>query len=535
MGGAKQPRALGDYLRILRRRKWYVIVTAILVAALAVAFSLREQKVYEAQAQVLLNRQDLSNQITGTQNPAFTEDPVRYAATQAALARSRTAANAAIRAAGVSGRTATGLLQESSVTPDATADVLVFTVQDRNPTAAARLVNAYANAFVTYQVQVEAAALFRARRELQLRLSNMSKHNPNFPQLAAQAQQLHTMQLLQSRDTVLSHPTNGVQVRPRPSRDGLLGLGFGILIGLGLAFAAESLDRRVRTVEEVEEELRVPLLANLPAPPRRSRGGIAMFDDPGSPYAEALRRLATNIVLSNPDRLARTVMFTSALQQEGKSTTLANLGVALAAVGNRVVLVDLDLRRPSLASLFGVHRLSGVTDVTVGRRPLDEALFPVQLADFEKPVTSLDSAEPQAHGSLHLLPTGPLPLGPGEFVASDALAERVLIPLREQFDYVLVDSPPAGIVGDAMRLAARVDGVVVVTRLGLVNRTALNDLRRQLAAIPTAPLGVVVTGGRSPSAAGYARYTQYSQREAYAAAGRNGKSDRSRSSRRAGV
>jgi capsular exopolysaccharide synthesis family protein len=368
----------------------------------------------------------------------------------------------------------------------------------------------------------------------QLRSAGL-KNTAAYKRLAATEHQIEIMQDLQSRDHVLSRPTAGVQVRPRPTRDALLGLGFGLLIGLGLAFAAEALDRRVRTVEEVEEELGIPLLANLPAPPRRSRGGIAMFDDPGSPYAEGLRRLATNIVLSNPDRLARTLVFTSALQQEGKSTTLANLGVALAAVGNRVVLVDLDLRRPSLASLFGVHRLSGVTDVTVGRKPLDEALFPVQLADFETPKNSITAAEPNPHGSLHLLPTGPLPLGPGEFVASDALADRILIPLRDQFDYVLIDSPPAGIVGDAMRLAARVDGIVAVTRLGLASRTALNDLQRQLAAVPAAPLGVVVTGARPPSVVGYARYTQYSQREAYAAAERNGQSDRSRSSRRAGV
>jgi tyrosine-protein kinase len=537
MGGVRQPRALGDYLRILRRRKWYVIVTAILVAALALAFSLREQKAYAAHAQVLLSPQTLANLIANTQNPPV--DPVRNAADQAQLARSQTVAAIAIAKAGLKGRTATGLLRESSVTPDATADVLDFSVQDRNPVVAAQLVNAYTKAFVAVRLRKQAGNLFPVHHRLALQLAALRKaglkDTARYKRLAQTEQQVELMQFAQSRDTILNRPTAGVQVKPRPTRDGLLGLGFGILIGLGFAFAAEALDRRVRTVEEVEEELRVPLLANLPAPPRRSRGGIAMFDDPGSPYAEALRRLATNIVLSNPDRLARTVMFTSALQQEGKSTTLANLGVALAAVGNRVVLVDLDLRRPSLASLFGVHRLSGVTDVTVGRRPLDESLFPVQLTDFEKPVTSLDSAEPQLHGSLHLLPTGPLPLGPGEFVASDALAERVLIPLREQFDYVLVDSPPAGIVGDAMRLAARMDGVVVVTRLGVVNRTALNDLRRQLAAIPTTPLGVVVTGGRSPSAAGYARYTQYSQREAYAAAGRNGKSDRSRSSRRAGV
>lgn len=533
--GAERPRALRDYLRILRRRKWYVIGTAILVACLAVAFSAREQKLYQAQSQVLLNRQDLANGLTGVQNPAFAEDPARYAATQTSLARSPNVAELAMTTHHVGGRTALGLLSESSVTPDATADVLDFSVKDPNRALAAQLLNAYTSAFVTYQLRTQTNTLYLTRQKLKKRLSGISKNNPNYPSLANELLQLQTMQLLQTPDVVLGHPAAGVQVSPRPTRDGLLGLGFGLLIGLGLAFAAESLDRRVRTVEEVEEEIGLPLLASVPHPPRGSRGGITMFDDPDSPYAEALRRLATNIVFSNPDRVARTLMFTSALQQEGKSTTLANLGVALAALGNRVVLVDLDLRRPSLASLFGVHRLNGLTDVTVGRRPLEEALFPVQLAELEKPEAGADPSDLWSQGSLHLLPTGPLPLSPGEFVASEALAERVLSPLRERFDYVLVDSPPAGVVGDAIRLAARVDGIVSVTRLGLASRGALSDLHRQLTDAPAPPLGVVVTGIRSPTLAAYARYTQYSQREAYAVAARNGKSDRSRSSRRAGV
>ncbi len=486
---------------------------------------------------MLLSRQDIAGSITGTQSPTFSEDPARFAATQASLARSRAVAALAIRTAHVSRRTPSGLLQESSVTPDTTADVLDFSVQDRNPAVAARLVNAYASAFVASQLRLETGQLFLARRQLRQQLARLSKlgyqNSPAYHRLANSEQQLHTMQLLQSQDAVLSHPGAGVQVKPKPTRDGLLGLGFGILIGLGLAFAAESLDRRVRTVEEIEEELGLPLLARIPTPPRRSRGGIAMFDDPASPYAEALRRLATSIVFSNPDRSARTLMFTSALEREGKSTTLANLGVALAAAGNRVVLVDLDLRRPSLASLFGVHRLSGLTDVAVGRRSLDGALFPLELAALEQPGNILDPSEP--HGSLHLLPTGPLPLGPGEFVASEALAERVLAPLREQFDYVLVDSPPACVVGDAIRVAAQMDGIVTVTRLGLATRTALNDLQRQLAAAPTPPLGVVVAGVDVPGVDGYGRYAQYTQSAAYTAEARNGKSKKSQRSRRAGV
>lgn len=537
--GGTQPRALRDYLRVLRRRKWYVIGTAVLVAGLAVAFSLREQKAYQAQAQVLLNRQDIAGAITGTQNPSFTEDPARYAATQASLARSGAVAALAIRTAHITGRTASGLLQESSVTPDATADILDFSVQDRDPAVAARLVNAYATAFVTYQLRLQTNALSLARAQLQAQLSRLAatglRNGAAYRRLADSEQQLHTMQLLQSKDTVLSHPRAGVQVKPRPSRDALLGLGFGILIGLGLAFAAEALDRRVRTVEEVEEALGLPLLARIPSPPREGRGRISMVEHPDSPYAEAVRRLATSIVFWNPDRSGRTLLFTSALQQEGKSTTLANLGVALAALGNRVVLVDLDLRRPALASLFDAHRLTGLTDVAVGRTALTEALFPVELPALDRTGQGFREWDSPSEGSLHLLPTGPLPLGPGEFVASAALADSVLGPLREQFDYVLVDSPPACVVGDALRLAARADAIVAVTRFGVASRTSLNDLQRQLAAAPTPTLGVVVAGVRVPAGDGYARYARYTQREGYVPGARNGKSDSSRSSRRAGV
>jgi tyrosine-protein kinase len=538
VGGVVQQRGLADYLRILRRRKWYVIGATILVAGLAVAFSLRQHKVYQAQAQVVLNRQDIASVITGTQDTSLTEDPVRYAQTQATIAQSAAVARVALSSAGVAGRTVHAFLRESSVTPDATADVLDFSVQDRNRADAARLVNALADAFVAYRVQLNTNALSRARGQLKQQLSALKglglTNTPAYQRLTNSEQQLHTMQLLQSRDTVLTRSRAGTQVKPTPSRDGLLGLGFGLLIGLGLAFAAEALDRRVRTVEEVEEEVGLPLLARIPAPPRRHRGGIAMIDAPNSAYAEAVRRLATSIVFSNPDRPARMLMFTSAMQQEGKSTTLANLGVALAATGSRVVLVDLDLRRPTLASLFKVLRLTGLTDVAVGRKSLEEALARVELPDLNQAGTSLDPSEPALPGSLHLLPTGPLPLTPGEFVASEALATRVLAPLREQADYVLVDSPPACAVGDAIRLAPRMDAIVAVTRVGFANRSALNDLRRQLTDARAPALGVVVSDAALPAAAGYARYVGSVQSGAYAAPSDNGKGDRS-ASRRASV
>jgi len=224
------------------------------------------------------------------------------------------------------------------------------------------------------------------------------------------------------------------------------------------------------------------------------------------------------------------LLFTSALQQEGKSTTLASLAVALAAVGNRVVLVDLDLRRPALASFFGLYRLTGLTDVAVGRQSLETALVPVELPSTE----AGDGARPPepVRGSLHLLPAGPRPASPGEFVASAALEARVLAPLRKRADFVLIDSPPVCAVGDALRLSERVDAVVAVERLGLASRSALHELQRQLAQAPAPALGVVAVGVEVPALDGYAHYLQAA---AYAARSRNGTSETSAPSRRASV
>jgi capsular exopolysaccharide synthesis family protein len=319
-------------------------------------------------------------------------------------------------------------------------------------------------------------------------------------------QQLHTMQLLQSADTVLGHPTAGVQVKPTPSRDALVGLGFGIIVGVGLAFAVEALDRRLRSEDEIEDELDLPLLARIPHPPsgQRERVRVTMLGAPRSAYSEGVWRLATSIGFVSPDDPVKALMVTSAVQREGKSTTVANLAVALARSGHSVVAIDLDLRQPTLASLFNIHRLSGLTDVVVKKADLDEALVPVELPPMSP--AQQPPGEQALQGSLHILPTGPLPVSPGEFVASDSLAARVLAPLRRRFDYVLVDSPPMCVVGDASTLSPRVDAIVVVTRLAVLNRPSLRDLKRQLAAAPARKLGSVITGVDVPPAYGYAGY-----------------------------
>ena len=194
-------------------------------------------------------------------------------------------------------------------------------------------------------------------------------------------------------------------------------------------------------------------------------------------------------------------MVTSAVEREGKSTTIANLAVALARSGRNVALVDLDLRQPVLAKYFDLQGHTGITDVILQRADLEATLAPIRL-----PVPASASLGTNgsvgAAGRMNVLPTGPLPANPGELVGTQALG-RVLDELRAAHDYVLVDAAPLLSVGDSMTLSARVDAILVVTRLGVVNRPMLTDLSRELDGSPASKLGFVVTGVDVKAGYGY--------------------------------
>jgi len=221
-----------------------------------------------------------------------------------------------------------------------------------------------------------------------------------------------------------------------------------------------------------------------------------MLDDPSGLQAEAFRMLRTNLEFARLDRSVVTIVVTSAIEEEGKSTTAANLAVALARSGQRVALVDLDLRRPTQAALFGIES-RGLTAVALGHVSLHEAVVDV---------------EHGGDGRLLLLPSGPVPPDPGEFVATEAVRD-IIGELRDGADTVLIDAPPSLRVGDPLTLSARADAVLVVSRLGEVRRQMLNDLARQLATVPTPVLGFVATGSAEGDAEyGYGAYQrQYGQ------------------------
>jgi Mrp family chromosome partitioning ATPase/capsular polysaccharide biosynthesis protein len=502
---------LRDYLHVVRRRKWIILLAVVLLPLAAVLFSLHQQTLYRADAQVLLSSQNLAAQLTGTQ--AVINPPDRVAQTQADVARVPQLARSVLVRVPGSGLTAQQLLLASSVSAATNVDILAFSVTNHDPALARRLVNAYAAAYTVYRRQLDTAPIARALARVNARIKELvrahDRRSALYASLVERQQTLATMEALQtSNASVVKRAGGAVQVQPKPVRNGILGLALGIVLGVGLAFLWEALDTRVRSAEEIGEKLGgLALLARVPSPSKkaRARRRLVMLDEPAGKQAETFRMLRTNLDFVSLDRDARTIMVTSAVEQEGKSTTIANLAIAMARAGQRVVLVDLDLRRPYLDKFFGLDG-PGVTQVALGHVPLEQALAPIAFADPKQTSARRGSnsrTEPAAGGNgdgyadvvkgvLQVLPSGPIPPDPGAFVNTQALSE-ILAELRARFDIVLIDAPPALRVGDALTLSSKVDGVIVVVRMKVVRRPMLNELARQLGAMPTPVLGFVVT------------------------------------------
>ena len=495
-----------EYVEVIARRKWFIVFIAILTLAVGVAYSASERPLYVGSAGVLINRDNLSAALSGVVDTSTKGDPDRLIQTERVIAKNPIVAARTLKAVGLRDRRPEDLLAETQVVPATNADMLKFVVTDADPAWALRLATEYARQFTAYRRQLDTAALERARRGVEAEIEKVAhskRDHELYIQLVAKDQQLQTLEALQTGNaSVIQTNAKAKKVRPRPVRTGVAALALGLILGLIAAFTREAFDRRIRSPYAVADALGLPHLGRLGAPPRllRNEDRLAMLADPDSADAEAFRVVRAHIESLLGKKEIRSMLITSSMPGEGKSTTAANLAIAIARTGKRVLLVDLDRRRPSLHRLFGLEGEPGVGEVLAGDVALRDALVTV-------PVAGSDRVEGESGGNgangqnahsrpaavLRVLTAGTAPPSVGELVVGETLA-AFLEALQSGNDLVLIDAPALLGGADAIALSDNVDALLLVSRLHFAWKSKLKDLRRALETCGAPAIGVVVTG-----------------------------------------
>lgn len=307
-----------------------------------------------------------------------------------------------------------------------------------------------------------------------------------------------------------------IPVSPRRLMTVAAALILSTLFGMGLALFLEYLDDTIRTTEEIENFLQLPALAAIPTMdslPKRKLllvgSGESEPETPGSPLlisadsrsslAEAYRHLRTSILLSTAGHAPKSLLITSSLPSEGKTTTATNTAISLAQTGARVLIIDADMRRPRLHSIFGVENGNGLS-----------TLLSSELTDAD-----VHSAIKQDEKSkLFLLTSGPIPPNPAELVGSEQMASLLRV-LQTKFTHVVVDSPPIASFTDGVLIASMVDGVILVVNAGRSSRQVVKRSRQLLHEIGAKIFGVVLNNVNLNNKDNYYYYQSYYHRSNY--------------------
>jgi polysaccharide biosynthesis transport protein len=280
-----------------------------------------------------------------------------------------------------------------------------------------------------------------------------------------------------------------------PSSTGLplmlaVGLLAGLALGVGAALARNALDTSVKSPDGLRDAAGAPNLGTIAHDPQVPKRPLTVHEDPQSPRSEAFRQLRTNLQFVDVDNPHKVIVVTSSLPSEGKTTTLVNLAIALASGGSRVLVVEADLRRPRAADLLGLERTVGLTSVLSGRVRADQVI------------------QPWGGGLFDVLASGPLPPNPSELLGSRHM-EAMLRDLREQYDMILIDTPPLLPVTDAAAVAPAADGAILVCRFRQTTRTQVATAVQALEAVSAPLLGTVLTMVPSSGPRAYAQYNAY--------------------------
>lgn len=455
-----------DWLAVLRRSWWLLVVVALVGAVAALGLSVLQTPMYSASTTLYVTSGSASGEASAAYQGSLASQ--QRVASYAKLVRSDVIVNEALDRSGV------GLNEvdaKQALSASASPDTVLLTISavDRSPEVAIRLANGAAESMVDY-------------------VTTLEKPSASAVPLA--------------KLTVISPATEtGPAISPKTRRNVLVGGVVGILVSLFFVIARERFRGTVITEMDVES-LISPVLTSVPVDSTLRSAGPIEFDSGDPSVAEAYRRLRVNLSFLGVDSPIRVVLLTSAVEGEGKTTTAANLAACFSELGGRVLVVGADLRKPGLATRLSVNSGVGLTDVLTGRMTLEEA---VQVS----PVSGV-----------HVLASGTAPPNPSELLGSKKMVQ-CLDQLRSSFDFVIIDTPPVMPVTDAAVLSSLCDAVILVVRARAVRRRELAESVKRLSSSRSIVVGSILNCG--PSAQSYYRYSEYRSVEASAAAGLPGR------------
>jgi polysaccharide biosynthesis transport protein len=474
--GHRQGRTpLSHAIAIARRNLALLVVCITVVPAAALVFSLAQSKEYTASASLLFRDPGLDQKLFGSSFFEQAEDPERAAATNLRLVSLREVSERTARSLRRPDLTADVIERNVHVSPAGESDIIAVQAVADFPQLAARIANTFAREYIAFRRQADRAKVREAQQLVQERLDELSSEESLGTagrSLKERSRELEILAALQTGNAELVQPAKPPEEAssPKMSRNLAIGILLGVLLGVGLALLREQLDRRLKDLDEVTRVFDLPVLAMIPDSRNTSRGQPGVNLASSRSAADAFLMLRTNLRYFNIDHEVRSILVTSAGSQDGKTTVSWGLAVAEARAGKKVLLIEGDLRRPTLASQLGLSTGPGLSLVLSGAFPAGEALQKVLDVD--------------------VLVAGPHPPNPAELLESQRMRELVHW-AEAQYDRVVIDSPPAAAVADAIPLVSEVTGVVVVVRLGRSRQDAAERLHDQLVNIDAPILGVV--------------------------------------------
>jgi capsular exopolysaccharide synthesis family protein len=489
-----QERGLASYVRTLRERLWLIVAAVAITTGAAVVYVATAPKTYRSEADILVTpvppQSDLLNSLGLVSQSA---DPVREIETVARfIDTNEVAARAQKGLAGIPEAEGNpqNLLDHVSVDPVADSNIVAVTASASAAADAAKMANVFVAAAIGYRTAQLHDRVATAIRGV---TAQLRQKPPDARSLEAQLSQLK--RLRSSPDPTVQPATRAVPPTspssPRPVLSIAGGLLVGLVLGIGGAFAYQALDPRLSREEQLRARFRLPILARVPKEPSGQRSAPIAPERLSPGAMEAYRALRAALGTGRAgDGQARAVLVTSPSASEGKTTTAINLAASLTLAGRKVILIDGDLRKPEVGPSLGVESKQGLVGVLLGEATLDEALVSAPELGPDLKLLLAEQTAPWTSEIFSLPTTQPL--------VDEA---------RSRADFVIIDSSPLSEVIDALPLAAAVDSVLVVVRLGRTRVGQLAELGELMAENGIKPVGFAVVGAPRAARTDYHSYT----------------------------